>query len=84
MKIIPLEFFAQVLPKWMVSHPRVIQTGNETADSIITVLFSTSILVGGITGCLCDNLIPGMLPYFLHTINQQNAMYISPKILLDS
>ncbi|PNF20132.1 hypothetical protein B7P43_G04367 [Cryptotermes secundus] len=52
-------FFSLVLPKWMVSHPHVIQTGNETADSIITVLLSTSILVGGILGCLCDNLIPG-------------------------
>lgn len=52
---------AQVLPKWMVSHPHVIQTGSEIADSIITVLLSTSILVGGVIGCLCDNLIPGML-----------------------
>jgi hypothetical protein len=67
----------------MVSHPRVIQTGNETADSIITVLLSTSILVGGITGCLCDNLIPGMLSYFLNTINLQTAMHLSLKILLD-
>ncbi|KDR08101.1 Solute carrier family 23 member 1 [Zootermopsis nevadensis] len=54
-------FFPLVLPKWMVSHPHVIQTGSEIADSIITVLLSTSILVGGIIGCLCDNLIPGDL-----------------------
>jgi hypothetical protein len=52
---------AQVLPKWMVCHPHVIQTGSVIADSIITVLLSTSILVGGIIGCLLDNLIPGML-----------------------
>ncbi|PSN43429.1 Solute carrier family 23 member 1 [Blattella germanica] len=52
-------FFAMVLPKWMQAHPHAIQTGNEVADSIITVLLSTSILVGGAIGCLCDNLIPG-------------------------
>jgi len=64
------DIFAQVLPKWMVSHPHVIQTGSETADSIITVLLSTSILVGGITGCLCDNLIPGILLFLLCYFNK--------------
>ena len=51
----------QVLPKWMQANPHAIQTGSDIADSIITVLLSTSILVGGLIGCLCDNLIPGML-----------------------
>ncbi|KAJ4442141.1 hypothetical protein ANN_12007 [Periplaneta americana] len=52
-------FFSLVLPKWMQAHPHSIQTGNEIVDSIITVLLSTSIMVGGITGCLLDNFVPG-------------------------
>ncbi|XP_069697558.1 solute carrier family 23 member 2-like isoform X2 [Periplaneta americana] len=52
-------FFSLVLPKWMIQNPHVIHTGSDIADSIITVLLSTSILVGGVLGCLCDNLIPG-------------------------
>ncbi|XP_075211901.1 solute carrier family 23 member 2 isoform X2 [Lycorma delicatula] len=52
-------FFSLVLPKWMVAHHGIINTGSEVADSIITVLLSTSILVGGLTGCILDNLIPG-------------------------
>ncbi len=49
----------QALPKWMISHPNVIQTGYLMLDNILTVLLSTSILVGGLLGCLLDNLIPG-------------------------
>lgn len=52
-------FFPLVLSKWMIKHSNVIQTGSETADGVITVLLSTTILVGGITGCLLDNIIPG-------------------------
>ncbi|XP_067007322.1 solute carrier family 23 member 2 isoform X2 [Anabrus simplex] len=52
-------FFSLVLPKWMQAHPYSIQTGVEVLDSILTVLFSTSILVGGCIGCFLDNLIPG-------------------------
>nr|CAD7590799.1 unnamed protein product [Timema genevievae] len=48
-----------VLPKWMQANPNIIVTGSEVADGIFTVLLSTSILVGGITGCTLDNLIPG-------------------------
>nr|CAD7200724.1 unnamed protein product [Timema douglasi] len=52
-------FFGLVLPKWMQANPNIISTGSEIADGIFTVLLSTSILVGGITGCTLDNLIPG-------------------------
>lgn len=45
----------------MVAHHGVINTGSEVADSIITVLLSTSILVGGLIGCILDNLIPGKI-----------------------
>ncbi|XP_011140392.1 solute carrier family 23 member 1 [Harpegnathos saltator] len=52
-------FFPMVLSKWMIKHPDVIQTGNEVADSVITVLLSTTILVGGVLGCFLDNIVPG-------------------------
>ncbi|XP_015595433.1 solute carrier family 23 member 2 isoform X1 [Cephus cinctus] len=52
-------FFPLVLSKWMIKHPDIINTGNDIADSVITVLLSTTILVGGVVGCLLDNIIPG-------------------------
>ncbi|BES87623.1 solute carrier family 23 [Nesidiocoris tenuis] len=52
-------FFSLVLPKWMEANPNAIQTGNEILDSVLTVLLSTSILVGGFLGCFLDNIIPG-------------------------
>ncbi|XP_034182714.1 solute carrier family 23 member 2 isoform X2 [Osmia lignaria lignaria] len=52
-------FFPLVLSKWMINHSNVIQTGNEIADGVLTVLLSTTILVGGVVGCLLDNIIPG-------------------------
>lgn len=52
-------FFPLVLCKWMQNHPGVIKTGNETIDATLSVLFGTTILVGGVLGCLLDNLIPG-------------------------
>lgn len=52
-------FFPLVLSKWMIKHSDIIKTGNEIADGVITVLLSTTILVGGVIGCLLDNIIPG-------------------------
>lgn len=45
----------------MIKHPNVIQTGNEVVDSVITVLLSTTILVGGVLGCFLDNIVPGIV-----------------------
>jgi len=56
----------QVLPKWLVAHPNAIQTGNEILDSVLTVICSTSILVGGLIGCFLDNTIPGTTILFKH------------------
>lgn len=56
-----INFFRQALPKWMIANPNVIQTGSSVLDNVLTVLLSTSILVGGLLGCLLDNLIPGKL-----------------------
>ncbi|XP_020292832.1 solute carrier family 23 member 1 isoform X2 [Pseudomyrmex gracilis] len=52
-------FFPLVLSKWLLKHPNAIQTGNALVDSVLTVLLSTTILVGGVLGCLLDNIIPG-------------------------
>ncbi|XP_050345921.1 solute carrier family 23 member 2 [Nymphalis io] len=52
-------FFPLVLTRWMSAHSGVIQTGFEALDAVLQVLLSTSILVGGLVGCLLDNLIPG-------------------------
>lgn len=51
----------QVLSKWMINHSGVIETGNDIVDSVFTVLLSTTILVGGVIGCLLDNIIPGTI-----------------------
>lgn len=52
-------FFPLVLSKWMIKYPDVIQTGNDIADGVLTVLLSTTILVGGVVGCVLDNIVPG-------------------------
>uniref|UniRef100_A0A336MD77 CSON013342 protein n=1 Tax=Culicoides sonorensis TaxID=179676 RepID=A0A336MD77_CULSO len=52
-------FFPLVLCQWMIKHPGAINTGIETIDSTLNVLFSTSILVGGFLGCFLDHVIPG-------------------------
>ncbi|XP_063825180.1 solute carrier family 23 member 2 isoform X1 [Ostrinia nubilalis] len=52
-------FFPLVLTRWMAAHSGAIQTGVEALDAVLQVLLSTSILVGGVVGCLMDNLIPG-------------------------
>lgn len=44
----------------MIKNPSVLNTGNEVVDGVLTVLLSTTILVGGVVGCLLDNLIPGI------------------------
>nr|AAM97679.1 ascorbate transporter [Anopheles gambiae] len=52
-------FFPLVLCLWLQEHPGAIQTGNQTVDSTLSVLLGTTILVGGVLGCVLDNLIPG-------------------------
>lgn len=48
-----------VLCQWMQKNPGLINTGVEL-DSTLSVLLSTTILVGGTIGCVLDNLIPGI------------------------
>lgn len=54
-------FFPLVLCQWMQKHPGVINTGIAELDSTLSVLLSTTILVGGFLGCFLDNFIPGFL-----------------------
>lgn len=59
-------FFPLVLCQWMQKHPGVINTGIQELDSTLTVLLSTTILVGGVLGCLLDNLIPGEIIFHMN------------------
>lgn len=52
-------FFGLGFPAWVKSHPDAIKTGSATADQIINVVFTTSMLVGGLIGFILDNTIPG-------------------------
>ncbi|KAM7355135.1 solute carrier family 23 member 2-like isoform 2-T2 [Cochliomyia hominivorax] len=52
-------FFPMVLCKWMQAHPEVLDTGDETLNSTLSVLLGTTIVVGGVLGCILDNIIPG-------------------------
>lgn len=52
-------FFPLVLCQWMQNNPGAINTGNEQVNGTLSVLLGTTILVGGILGCVLDNLIPG-------------------------
>ncbi|XP_014674568.1 PREDICTED: solute carrier family 23 member 2-like [Priapulus caudatus] len=53
--------FGLVLPTWLGEHNDVIKTGNKALNQIITVLCSTSMFVGGVTGFVLDNTVPGTL-----------------------
>lgn len=44
----------------MQKNPGLINTGIDALDSTLSVLLSTTILVGGTIGCVLDNLLPGI------------------------
>lgn len=46
-------------PKYIISNPGCIQTGNEELDQVLTVLLSTAMFVGGFLGFVLDNTVPG-------------------------
>ncbi|XP_050409384.1 solute carrier family 23 member 1 [Patella vulgata] len=53
--------FSLCLPKWLETHQTAINTGDEIADQILTVLFGTSMFVAGALAFFLDNTIPGTL-----------------------
>lgn len=52
-------FFPLVLCNWLQKHSDAIDVGNDVINGTLTVLLSTSILVGGTLGCVLDHFIPG-------------------------
>ena len=52
-------FMGLTIPEWMKANPGVIQTGSPEFDQILTVLLSTSMLIGGALALILDNTIPG-------------------------
>jgi hypothetical protein len=77
-----LYIFFQVLTRWVKAHPDVIQTGSDIVDNTITVLLSTSILIGGITGCVFDHVIPGipMLSFLFLTKSSCLSFWVDLKL----
>lgn len=51
-------FFGLSFPVWLSAN-KDINTGNDVADQILTVLLSTNMFVGGLVGFVLDNTIPG-------------------------
>eukprot|EP00794_Sanderia_malayensis_P009722 gene9722-10713_t len=52
-------FFGMVVPSWVKKNSKTIDTGAPELDQIISVLLSTNMAVGGVTGFVLDNLLPG-------------------------
>ncbi|GAB1608776.1 solute carrier family 23 member 1-like [Argonauta hians] len=52
-------FLGISLPLWLQSHPGHIKTGNAEFDQILSVLFQSSMFVGGFVGFILDNTISG-------------------------
>ncbi|XP_067657831.1 solute carrier family 23 member 2-like [Haliotis asinina] len=48
-----------ILPQWVTNNPRAIDTGNDELTHILNVLLGSSMLVGGMAGCILDNTAPG-------------------------
>lgn len=51
-------YFGLSLPKWVAENDHI-RTGNDIVDQILSVLFGTSMFVGGLVGFVLDNTIPG-------------------------
>nr|XP_015208735.1 PREDICTED: solute carrier family 23 member 1-like isoform X2 [Lepisosteus oculatus] len=52
-------FSGLVIPNWINKHPMAIETGVIELDSVLRVLLTTSMFVGGFFGFILDNTIPG-------------------------
>lgn len=54
-------FFGLALPNWVDDHSNYIKTGSDTFDEVIIVILESGMLVGGVTGFILDNTVPGTL-----------------------
>ncbi|ELT89006.1 hypothetical protein CAPTEDRAFT_95564, partial [Capitella teleta] len=52
-------FFGLCLPQWVKTKGNFIHSGSDILDQILVVLLTTGMLVGGLTGFVLDNTIPG-------------------------
>ncbi|ELU01493.1 hypothetical protein CAPTEDRAFT_111368 [Capitella teleta] len=52
-------FFGLCLPQWVKTKGNFIHSGSDVFDQILVVLLTTGMLVGGLTGFVLDNTIPG-------------------------
>ncbi|XP_046555946.1 solute carrier family 23 member 1-like [Haliotis rubra] len=48
-----------ILPQWAKNNPRAIDTGHDELTHILNVLLGSPMLVGGMVGCILDNIAPG-------------------------
>lgn len=48
-----------MLPTWVSKNEDSVKTGVQLLDQIIIVLLETSMFVGGVTGFILDNTVPG-------------------------
>ena len=56
-------FMGLTVPEWMKKNGGAINTGSPEFDQILTVLLSTSMLIGGALALILDNTIPGTINY---------------------
>ncbi|XP_041370464.1 solute carrier family 23 member 2-like [Gigantopelta aegis] len=49
------------VPQYLESNPDAIDTGSKEFDQVLNVLLGTAMFVGGILGCILDNIVPGTL-----------------------
>ncbi|KAL8570337.1 hypothetical protein ACOMHN_035755 [Nucella lapillus] len=50
-----------IVPYWVTLRPHGINTGNEEANRMISILLANPVFVGGFLACILDNTIPGTL-----------------------
>ncbi|XP_025096395.1 solute carrier family 23 member 2-like [Pomacea canaliculata] len=54
-------FFGLALPQWVSDYPDAIETGSSDLNQILKVVLGTPMSIGGIIGCILDNILPGTL-----------------------
>ncbi|KAK8384920.1 hypothetical protein O3P69_014468 [Scylla paramamosain] len=54
-------FIALAVPDWLEKNPGAVQTGYQMIDQGLTSLLQTSLFVGGLSGMILDNTIPGTI-----------------------
>ncbi|XP_071089360.1 solute carrier family 23 member 2-like [Haliotis cracherodii] len=50
-----------MLPQWVTNNPRAIYTGHAESTHILNVLLGSPMFVGGVVGCILDNIAPGTI-----------------------